>query len=140
MEREITINVDAAPEVVWAVMIDVERWPTWTASMRRVERLDEGPFVPGCRVRISQPRLPPVTWQVSDVVPGRCFTWVASTPGLTSTAEHHVAPTPDGASTVTLRLQQRGLLAPALRAVTSGLTERYLRLEAEGLKRESESR
>ncbi|WP_202513189.1 hypothetical protein [Streptomyces sp. SID3343] len=40
--------------------------------------------------------------------------------------------------TFTLTLQQSGLLAPVVGMLAGGLTRRYLRMEAEGLKQRSE--
>ena len=50
--------IDAPPEVVWRVLIDVERWPEWTPTTDRIERLDEGEFRLGSRARMKLKRRP----------------------------------------------------------------------------------
>jgi uncharacterized protein YndB with AHSA1/START domain len=49
---ERTVHIHASPERVWAVLIDVQRWPEWTASIRSVKPLDDAPLAPGRRYRI----------------------------------------------------------------------------------------
>ncbi len=51
MEEREQVIIDAPPEVVWRVMTDVERWPEWTLTAERIERLDEGDFRLGSRAR-----------------------------------------------------------------------------------------
>ena len=125
----------ASAEAVWAALVDVERWPTWTRSMRKVTRLDDGPLTVGSRVRIKQPRLAPVVWQVTALDPGRSFAWTASTPGQTSVATHAVRPMGAGTSEVQLTFEQSGPFSPILGVVLGNLTRRYVRMEAEGLAR-----
>lgn len=138
VRNETSVAIDAAPERVWAVLADVERWPEWTASMSRVQRLDEGDLAVGTRVRIKQPRLPAITWRVTELEPGRGFSWSATSPGVTTMADHRLT-TLGQAVTVDLVIRRSGPLAGALNALSAGLTRRYLQMEADGLKRRCET-
>ena len=132
----IMFDVGAPPERVWAAMSDIERWPEWTPTVTRVERLDRGPLGVGSRARILQPKLPPAVWEVTELDGGRSFTWVTRSPGVRVTAQHRVEPTHDG-SRVTLSLAFSGLLGRVVARLTRSLNQRYLALEAEGLSRRS---
>jgi uncharacterized protein YndB with AHSA1/START domain len=134
----IAIEIAASPARVWAVMRDVERWPEWTASVTRVERLTPGPFAPGSRVRVLQPKLPPTIWTVTEVDDAaRYFTWIAGAPGMRVVARHSVEATATG-SRGALSLRYSGLFGPLLARLTRDLNHRYLALEANGLKSRSE--
>lgn len=136
-----SIEIDAPPSVVWDVFADVERWPTWTASVTSLEALDSADLDVGRRFRIKQPRLPRVTWVVSALTPGSSWTWVSRTPGNTTEASHRVEPLEGGTRTlVRQRIDQRGPGGVLVGALMRRMTRRYLRLEAEGLKRASEAR
>jgi uncharacterized membrane protein len=134
MHFEASIEVSAPAEAVFESYADVEHWPDWTASVTSVERLDDGPFRVGSRARVRQPRLPVAVWEVTELVPGQSFTWVARGPGLRSTGIHRVEALPDGRSKMTAILEQAGPLGGLVGLLTKGLTERYLKMEAEGLK------
>jgi uncharacterized protein YndB with AHSA1/START domain len=138
MLHEVSVDIDASPERVWSVLMDVERWPEWTASMTKVERLDAGDLAVGARVRIRQPRLPVVVWQVSALEPGGYFAWSNKSPGASTVAGHRVAPNGAG-SRVTLSIDQRGWIVPILRLFFGGLTRRYVEMEANGLKAAAEA-
>lgn len=139
MNFAISVDIDAPPAAVWRVMSDVERWHEWTASITSVRLLGPGPFGVGRRARVRQPRLPPATWEVTEIEEGRSFTWVSRSPGVAVTGRHEVAARGDGkASRVTLTLMFAGLLGPIFGRLTRGITERYIALEANGLKRRSE--
>jgi uncharacterized protein YndB with AHSA1/START domain len=133
----ITVDIAAPPERVWVVMSDVERWAEWTASVTSVTRLDQGPLAPGSRARIRQPRVAPAVWTVIDVKPDRGFSWKTGNPLIWAVARHSIEPMPPG-SRATLFLQFGGLFAPAVAWLTRSLNNRYLQMEAAGLKRRSE--
>jgi uncharacterized protein YndB with AHSA1/START domain len=139
MRYEIEVDIDAAPEAVWVVLADVERWPEWTPSMTLVRRLEDGPFGVGSTVRVRQPRLPQAVYTITEYEPGQAFSWAARSPGVTTAGGHHVVPHEDGHATVRLTLDQTGVLAPLVGLVTARLARHYVTLEAEGLKRRCES-
>jgi len=134
-----SIDIDAPTSAVWAVISDVERWPEWTASVSSVRRSRTGPLTVGEQVVVSQPRLPTLTYTVTGVEDGRSFTWEAGNAVSRGVGEHVLTPRIAGGCTATLRVTQRGPAARLVGALLDGLSRRYVRMEAEGLKRRSES-
>jgi uncharacterized membrane protein len=139
MRYETEVDIEAAPEQVWAVLADVERWPEWTRSMRSVKRLGDGPFGLGSRVRVRQPGLPQTVYTVTEYASGQTFDWASSFPGVTTTAGHQVLAREDGHATARLTVDQRGLLAPLVALFVARMVRRFVTVEAEGLKRRCES-
>ena len=135
----ISVDIKASPDRVWAVLCDIERWPEWTASVTSIAKLSAGPLAVGSRARICQPKLRPAEWLVTELDAGtKSFTWVTRSPGVQVTARHLVQV--DGAgSKVTLTLQFSGLLGPLIARLYRSLNERYVSMEAEGLRRRCES-
>lgn len=129
----IQTDIPARQPLVWSVMADVERWPEWTASIARVKMLSPGPLQIGSRVRIHQPRLPPAWWQVTDFNPGARFTWISRAPGVRVTARHTAEET-DAETRATLSIQYEGWLGGLLARWVGELNQRYLAMEASGLK------
>ena len=61
------------------------------------------------------------------------------TEGVTSVADHRVEALEEGRSRLTLSVDMRGLLIPVIALFYKDLTNRYMTLEAEGMKRAAES-
>ena len=137
MRADITVDISAPPDVVWAVLSDVESWPEWTASVTSVRREDSGPLQVGSRVHLQQPRLPPTVWTVSELVDGDRFSWTARNPGVRTLASHRVVGRGDG-SRATLSVDQGGPAGWLVGLLYGRLTRRYLRMEAAGLKQRAE--
>lgn len=76
---EISVDIDAAPDTVWRILTDVERWPDMTDSVDRVEILDK-PFALSSRARVHQPKLPAAIWTVTDFTENENFTWESRSP------------------------------------------------------------
>lgn len=136
IERQIEIAAPAAR--VWQVMTDVDRWPDWTASVSRVERVDNTPLTIGSKVRISQPRLSTAVWTVTALEHERYLEWQAPVPGLHSVGMHRIEPLTGESVRVTLAIRWSGVLAPVIRLLFGRLSRRYVEMEAQGLKRRSE--
>ena len=138
MQQGTSIDVDADAARVWAVITDVERWPEWTASVTSVHLLDPAPLRVGSRALIDQPRLPRTEWTVTSIDAGREFVWEATRPGVRTTATHGVEPLDEGRSRATLSIRQEGWLGSLAGRAYRRLTDRYLAMEAAGLKARSE--
>ena len=133
-----SIDIEAPPSTVWAVMSDVQRWQEWTESVRSIRLLDDRPLRVGSRALIRQPRFPPAVWTITALDPGRSFTWKSGAPGMWVFAHHSIESTARGAR-ATLRLHYEGAIGGLLARLTRGITLRYLGFEAAGLKRRSEA-
>jgi uncharacterized membrane protein len=135
-----TIEIAAPREVVWATLIDVERWHEWTKSVTSIELLTTAPFSASSKLRIKQPRLQALEWNVTEFVPNEAFTWTSTTFGITSVGSHRITAGPHDRVTVTLALRQTGFLASLVGLLTARVTRRYIDMEANGLKARSEAR
>lgn len=132
-----TTTVSAPPESVWRLFTDLDRWPEMNQSIAELRRLDSGPLKIGTEAVIRQPPLPPARWRVTQLDPGRGFTWETRSPGVTAVGGHLVEPDGQG-SVITLTLDLRGPLAPLMRLFAGKLSRRNLTMELEGFRRASE--
>jgi len=138
MNLQVSAEIRAETKSVWATLVDVERWPEWTRSVDRVERLDHGAFGIGSRARIRQPRIPVAVWKVTEFESGRSFTWVSEAFGIRSVGTHLLEPRSEGTVSLTLTLAQTGWLARLVRSRAEKTAREYLAMEAQGLKRRCE--
>ncbi len=138
MELGTRVDIAASPDRVWEVLVDVERWPEWTESVTSVRSLDPGPLAVGSRVEVSQPRIPTGTYTVTALESGSAFTWEQKQPGSTVSAHHECSPLPDGGTRVELKVVMGGVIGGVVGRLYRKLTERYLALEAAGLKSRAE--
>jgi uncharacterized protein YndB with AHSA1/START domain len=134
----ISIDIKAPVDRVFEVMADTDHWPEWTPSVKSIKRLDGGDFAVGSRAVIRQPKFPPALWTITEIDPGHSFTWINRAPGIKVVAHHSAEPTPSG-SRATLSLRYEGVLAKLLARMTRSITNRYLAMEATGLKARSEN-
>ncbi len=105
-----------------------------------------GPLTVGTRAIIRQPKLPPGTdrwlWRFHRTGrnPSNLHLDLPSVPGLRVIARQRGSKPAAHGSRATLSLRFSGVLAGLFAHITRGLNDRYLALEAKGLKQRSESR
>lgn len=138
MEFTVAVQVDADPIRVWELFVDVERWPELTASMSSVRRIDSGDLRVGSTAMVKQPGLPPALWRVTELEPGRVFTWESRSTGVSSIGRHVVEAAGTGAR-VTLTFRQTGPLAGLAGWLFRGRIHRSVRQEADGFRRRAEA-
>lgn len=138
MKFESSVRIAATPERVWDIFFAVEHWPEWTESISSVERLEPGPLKIGSRTKIKQPKFPVALWEVTELVDGEFFEWVATGPGVRTTAGHRVMADGDGAIAIST-VVQAGPVGRLIGLVSKKLSNRYLAMEGAGLKVRAES-
>lgn len=139
MRFEESIDIDAQQERVWEVLSDLEAWPRRIETVDVVELLTPAPMSKGSRVRLKQPKLPEGTWDITVWDAPSYFEWRQKSGGITSVAGHRVEMLEEGRSRLTLSLDMRGPLIPVIGLFYRGLTNRYMTIEAQGIKRAAES-
>jgi hypothetical protein len=131
VDYETRLSCRARPEALWKVVADVEQWPEFTESMNSV-RLDKTPLQLGSQASIKQPRTRTSQWTVTELVPGRSFTWESSAAGVLTVADHEVIDTA-GHTQLVVRFRQRGALAGVLGMLFGRRIRRFVDMEANGL-------
>lgn len=138
MRFEKSVEIDASAQRVWDVLTDLDAWPRRIETVESVELLTPAPITTGSRVRLRQPKLPEGIWDVTAWDAPSFFEWTQRSGGMTSVAGHRVESLGEGRTRLTLTLDMRGLLIPIVAVFFRGLTNRYMTLEAEGMKRAAE--
>ncbi len=139
MRFQTSIDIDASQQRVWDVLSDIEAWPRRIETVETVEILTKAPIATGSRVRLKQPKLPEGTWEVTVWDAPSSFEWIQKKTGATSVAGHLVESLGEGRARLTLTLEMRGFLIAIIGRFYKDLTNRYMDLEAEGMKRAAES-
>ena len=129
-----TFVTSASPHVVWSVLADVEHWCDWTPTVTEVKALNSTGLKVGAKYRVVQPSLRPATYEVTECVPNRRFTWVQRTAGGVMIADHRIAPG-DGGTKVELSFASKGLLANIIGNLFSRMIRDYVATEARSLKK-----
>ena len=139
MRFEKSIEIEAPQQRVWDVLSAIEAWPESIETVDVVELLTPAPIAKGCRVRLKQPKLPGGTWDITVWDAPSYFEWTQKMSGAASVAGHRVEALGESRARLALTLDMRGLLIPIIARFYKDLTNRYMNLEAEGMKRAAES-
>jgi polyketide cyclase/dehydrase/lipid transport protein len=133
------VTTAATRHDAWSAVTAVTTWPQWTASMRDVRPLGPAGIAVGNRYQVTQPGLPRIVWEVTEVRDGESWVWASRSPGVRTVAYHRVAATPDGGTEIAIGIDHGGPLGWLVGVLTAAKTRRFLALEAAGLKAASEA-
>jgi hypothetical protein len=131
--------VRARPADIWSVLADVERWPKWTPTMLQVERLTPGELCVGARYRVTQPKLRPGIYEVTECTPQKAFTWIQKAPGATMVADHRFLASDAAGTELELSFATSGPLGGILGRMYGKLIQEYIATEARSLKTHCET-
>jgi hypothetical protein len=133
------VVIHASPAAIWQVLVDVERWPTWTPTVLNVEPLTRDGFRVGAKYRVTQPKLKPAIYEVTERVPHQAFTWVQKAPGATLVADHRLTAFDGSGTEVELSFATEGLLGAILGGMYSKRIAELVKTEAKSLKTHCET-
>jgi carbon monoxide dehydrogenase subunit G len=95
MRLENEIAIAAPADRVWALTLDIERWPDVTPTMTEITRLDDGPLAVGSQARVKQPAQRARVWTVTRLEPNH-YEWDAKLGSIRMRGGHHITPTDTG--------------------------------------------
>ena len=136
---EKTSVINALPGDIFNVLMDFGQWNQWTASITGMSLLNNDRPGTGARIKVLQPKLPPAIWTITESLPDRSLTWEKRSFGLVMLSEHLIV-TGNNKTSVIIRMTYQGPLAGLFYMLTHSLTDRYMTMEINGLKRECEKR
>ena len=133
------IIVNAKPEIIFKILTGVANWNLWTKSVKSITLLNKNSFDKGTKVKVVQPKLLPITWEITEIEKDKSFTWVSNPIGLKMTAKHIIKQKGD-ATFVELITIYEGIFSGLIYIMTAGLTNQYMTMEINGLKDEAENK
>jgi hypothetical protein len=135
-----TIQIDAPPTAVWAVLTDLDRYPEWNPLFRQAS----GQVAVGNRITLrsvhpANGRLMTVKPKITAADPGVELRWASSLPGIMS-GEHRFTLTPaEGGTRLVQSETFRGLLVAFSGKILSRAEASFRGLN-EALKKRAEAR
>lgn len=131
-------HTEASPEIIWQILEDVENWPQWTPTVLKVKPLGNVGLKLGAKYEVTQPKLRPAVYEVTEFIPARAFTWAQKMPGAALIGDHRIIP--HGSSTeVELSFRSEGWLGNLIGKFFSKMISEYVATEAKSLKRHCEA-
>jgi uncharacterized membrane protein len=133
MHYEVAVEIAAPADKIWTVLRDVEHWSDWSPTIDEITRPDDKPFDVGSKALVKQPKMQPLTWEVTELDEGRSFVWKTTMMGVSMVAGHYIEDA-NGGSSVRLTLDMTGGLAPLFNALGGKRARHYVDLEGSSLK------
>ncbi len=112
MKFSASVEINASPEKAWPLINNVEEWPKWIRSLKKVEKVSEGPWGVGARVLVVARFLITVNllMTITEFVSGRSVVMEGKVLGVRMKRYYKMEPV-NGRAKLTAGGEVSGLLA-----------------------------
>jgi carbon monoxide dehydrogenase subunit G len=128
MKFSSSVVVKAPPEKVFALVDDLESWPQWIPSIKRIEKITPGPLKEGSRIRVTARSgiTVDLPMTVTEFVPGQRGVLEGGVLGVRMTRYYNFEPVEEG-TRLTAGGEVSGLLAFLVRRGGQRLSDEIVR-------------
>jgi hypothetical protein len=112
---EYSTETTAAPEAIWRVWSDVERWPEWNTDLERAELI--GLFAAGSTIRMYQQRGDTIELRIAEASEPEAFVDEADLGEVVVRTIHRLELLESGLARITYRMEITGPEAGTLGAL-----------------------
>jgi len=125
MKFSASVEINAAPEKAWALVKNVEEWPSWIPSLKKIEKVSGEPLGKGSQVRVIAKSAITVNllMTITEFVPGRRVVMEGKVLGVKMTRYYEMEPVAQNKAKLTAGGEVSGLLACLVRRGGQRLSE-----------------
>jgi len=125
MKFSASVEINATPEKAWALVNDVEKWPQWIPSLKKIDKVTKGPMDVGSRVLVVARSLITVNLLmiITEFVLGRRVVMEGRVLGVKMTRYYTLEPVGQDRAKLTAGGEVSGLLAFLVRRGGQKLSE-----------------
>jgi len=120
-----SVEINTTSEKAWALVKNVEEWPSWIPSLKKIEKVTKGPMDVGSRVLVVAKSLITVNllMTITEFVPGRRVVMEGKVLGVKMTRYYEMEPVAQNKAKLTAGGEVSGLLAFLVRRGGQKLSE-----------------
>jgi carbon monoxide dehydrogenase subunit G len=124
MKFSASVEINASPEKAWPLINNVEEWPKWIPSLKKIEKVSEGSLGVGSRVLVVARSLITVNllMTITEFVPGRSVVMEGKVLGVKMKRYYEMEPV-NGRARLTAGGEVSGMLACLVRRGGQRLSE-----------------
>jgi len=125
MKFSASAEIDATPAKAWALLNNVEEWPKWIPSLKKVEKVSKGPMGVGSQVLVVARSLITVNllMTIAECIAGRRVVMEGKVVGVKMTRYYEMEPVGQNRAKLTAGGEVSGLLAFLVRRGGQKLSE-----------------
>lgn len=124
MKFSASVEINSTPEKAWPLINNIEEWPKWIPSLKKIEKVTEGPLGAGSRVLVVARSLITVNllMTITEFVPGRSVVMEGKVLGVRMKRYYEMEPV-NGRAKLTAGGEVSGLLSFLVRRGGQRLSE-----------------